>query len=239
MKYLRQHLSIQFGAALALVLIVGTTVIGVITWRILYQASEQSAINDMDAQNSIVEMSLTAMYRDAEKSLKISLGGLLKIAPSPYTLNVDEQIQVGDKSVPMLRGNGVALTGNNEPCDQIMSVAGAVCSIFVRSANEFIRVASTVKKPDGSRAVGTPLDPKGDAYASAIKGQETLSISQVQGKTFMALYQPIKDAQQQIIGVIAVGYDLSERLAEFKKQLSNEMAYSSFILSWKGKTAPI
>jgi len=220
MKFIRQHLSAQFSVALALVFLISTPIIGVITWRILFQATEQGVTHSLDAQNSIVEMSLNAMHRDAEKNLKISLGGLLQIAPAPYTLNTAEMVAVGDKSVPMLRGGGVALSGNNHPCDQVMSLAGAVCSIFVRSGDSFIRAASTVKKPDGSRAVGTPLDPKGSAYAAAMKGEDSLSVSQVQGKTFMALYRPVKDAQQQIVGVIAVGYDLSERMAEFKKQLS-------------------
>jgi methyl-accepting chemotaxis protein len=217
---IRKHLSAQFILILVVVFLVGTVLTGLFTWRMSSSASEEALLVNLDAQLGMLEASLNSLHEDAERSLKAALVGLAQLAPAPYVLQPGDQVNVGDRQAPMLRAGGTPLTGNHHACDQVSAIVGGVCSIFARQGDDFIRVSSTVKKPDGSRAVGTLLDRKSAAYIAAMKGEENMSVAPVQGKTFMALYRPIKDAQQHVIGVIAVGYDLTERLAAFRSQLS-------------------
>jgi methyl-accepting chemotaxis protein-2 (aspartate sensor receptor) len=217
----RRRLSAQFILILVLVFLAGTILTGLFTWRMSSSASEETMLANLNAQLGMLEGSLNTLHKDAERGLRSGLAGLAQLAPPPYTLHAGEQIAVGERNAPMLRAAGAPLSGQHQACDQVSAIIGGVCSIFARQGDDFVRVSSTVKKPDGSRAVGTLLDPKGAAYAAAVKGEDSLSISIVQGKNFMALYHPIKDAQQQVIGVIAVGYDLTERLAAFKTQLAS------------------
>lgn len=218
MKYLRQHLSLRFGIALAMVLIVGTSVLTAITWRILNQASEQTAIHEMEAQNKLVEISLNAIYSNAESRLKSSRDGLLQLAPAPYTLSPMEPVESANQNLPLLNSNGVTLTDNNQPCNQISSITGIDCAIFAVTGETFIRVASSLSKPDDKPLVAASLELKNNPALTS--NADALSISHVEGKTLMTLYSPMQDAQHHTIGMIALAYDLSEELAEFKKQLN-------------------
>ncbi|HEX8961752.1 MAG TPA: methyl-accepting chemotaxis protein [Rhodocyclaceae bacterium] len=217
----RKRLSAQFILILVVVFLAGTTLTGIFTWRTSSAASEEAMLTNLDAQLGMLEASLNSLHKDAERGLGAALKGLAQLAPAPYSLHPSDRIQVGDRTAPMLRAANGPLTGNHYACDQVSAIVGGVCSIFARDGDDFVRVSSTVKKPDGSRAVGIPLDHKNPAYAAAMKGEDNLSINNVQGKTFMALYHPVKDDQQQVAGVIAVGYDLTERLAAFKAQLAS------------------
>ena len=61
-------------------------------------------------------------------------------------------------------------------------------------------------KDDGSRAIGTVLDPKGKAFAAIANGESFYGEVQILGKPYIAGYEPIRDASNNIIGVYYVGY---------------------------------
>ena len=221
MVSLRKRLSAQFILTLIAVFFVGTIPTSIYIWQTTSSASEEAMLANLNAQLGMLEASLNTLRKDAEQSLKAALTGLAQMAPAPYTLDSSDKIVVGNRDAPTLRAADSILTGNHKACDQVSAMLGGVCSIFARDGDDFVRVSSTVKKPDGSRSVGTLLSRKSAAYEAALKGEDTLSIASVEGKTFMALYRPIKDGKLRVIGVIAVGYDFTERLAAFKAQLAS------------------
>ena len=45
--------------------------------------------------------------------------------------------------------------------DEIVKEVSSTATIFVKSGADYVRVATNVKRDDGSRAIGTILDPKG------------------------------------------------------------------------------
>ena len=59
---------------------------------------------------------------------------------------------------------------------------------------------------DGSRAIGTFLDPKGKAIAAIAKGEGYLGEADILGKPYVADYEPIRDANSNIIGIYYFGY---------------------------------
>jgi Cache 3/Cache 2 fusion domain len=82
---------------------------------------------------------------------------------------------------------------------------GAV-TLFVKSGDQYVRVLTTVKKEDGKRAVGTPLDANNPAIEKLNNGEAYYGDATVFGKTYDAGYEPIKDASGAIIGAYFVGY---------------------------------
>ena len=64
-----------------------------------------------------------------------------------------------------------------------------------------------MKKDDGSRAIGTVLDPKGPVIGVIRKGEAYYGDANILGKPYMTGYEPIRDAQNTVIGVYFVGYD--------------------------------
>jgi hypothetical protein len=99
-----------------------------------------------------------------------------------------------------------AMNNNFALVDEVQKEAGGTATIFVKSGDEFVRVTTNVKKDDGSRAIGTVLDPKGKAIAAIAKGEGYSGEADILGKPYVADYEPIRDANSNIIGIYYVGY---------------------------------
>ena len=69
---------------------------------------------------------------------------------------------------------------------------------------KFIRVSTNVIR-DGKRALGTELDPKGPVYPLVSKGESYYGKADILGKPYDTGYEPILDANKQVIGVYFVG----------------------------------
>jgi hypothetical protein len=55
--------------------------------------------------------------------------------------------------------------------DEVVKENGGTATLFVEAGDEYVRVATNVKKDDGSRAIGTTLDPSGPAIEKIKKGE--------------------------------------------------------------------
>ena len=60
----------------------------------------------------------------------------------------------------------------------------------MKSGDEYVRVATNVKKDDGSRAIGTILDPKGKAIVSIQKNEPFYGEVDILGKAVYRRLRP-------------------------------------------------
>jgi hypothetical protein len=119
---------------------------------------------------------------------------------------VNGEEAVAGKIVPTLHFGTTKMNNNFVLVDEVRKEAGGTATIFVKSGDEFVRVATNVKKDDGSRAIGTILDPKGKAIAAITKGESYFGEADILGKPYVTGYEPIRDASSKVIGVYYVGY---------------------------------
>ena len=98
------------------------------------------------------------------------------------------------------------MNNNFSLVDGVKKEAGAVATLFVKSGDDFVRVATNVQKDDGSRAIGTVLDPKGKAIAAIRDDKPYYGEADILGKPYVTAYEPIRDAGGKTIGVYFVGY---------------------------------
>lgn len=91
--------------------------------------------------------------------------------PGSFSLNAAKSTTMGDKQVPQLIAGTVTLNQNTEIVDRFTEVTKAVGTIFVRSGDDFIRISTSLKKEDGSRANGTVLDRNHPAYQGLLRGK--------------------------------------------------------------------
>ncbi len=90
--------------------------------------------------------------------------------------------------------------------DEVQKEMGGTATLFVKSGADFVRVATNVKKDDGSRAIGTVLDPKGKAIAAISKDESFYGDVDILGKPYTTGYEPIHNAKNETIGIYYVGY---------------------------------
>lgn len=114
--------------------------------------------------------------------------------------------RVADRTAPALYFGNTEIDNNFTLVDDIQVKTGATATFFVKSGSDFVRVATNVRKDDGSRAIGTVLDPKDKAAAAIMKNEAYYGEASILGKPYIAGYEPIHDAGGGVIGVYYVGY---------------------------------
>jgi Cache 3/Cache 2 fusion domain len=122
---------------------------------------------------------------------------------------------VGSKSVPGLYFGSTKMNNNFTIVDEVANEGGpgTVVTLFVKAGiqqafaavvDEYIRVATNVLLPDGTRAIGTAM---GSPAVESIKvGAAYRGEVDVHGALYITDYEPIKDASGQTIGAYFVGY---------------------------------
>ena len=122
---------------------------------------------------------------------------------------------VGSKSVPVLYFGSTKMNDNFTLVDEVAEEGGPgmMVTLFVTAGHqleqhaplkEYVRIATTVRLPDGRRAVGTVL---GSPALDSIKaGYPYFGEVEVLGTAYITRYEPIKDASGETIGAYFVGY---------------------------------
>ncbi len=119
---------------------------------------------------------------------------------------IDGTDSVAGMQVPAIYFGSAKMNNNFDLVDEVVKQAQGTATIFVKSGNDYVRVATNVKKDDGSRAIGTVLDPKGKAIESIRKGEAFYGEVDILGKPYITGYKPIRDSSQNVIGIYYVGY---------------------------------
>jgi hypothetical protein len=119
---------------------------------------------------------------------------------------IDGTDTVAGKSVPAIYFGSIKIDNNFDLVDDVVKQMGGTATIFVKSGSDYVRVSTNVKKDDGSRAIGTVLDPNGKAIVSINKNEAFFGDVDILGKPYITGYDPIHDASGAVIGIYYVGY---------------------------------
>ncbi|OYV39100.1 MAG: hypothetical protein B7Z83_02925, partial [Thiomonas sp. 20-64-5] len=115
-------------------------------------------------------------------------------------------VDLGGKMLPDLQFGKTSEVNQFGLVDGVTQLFGGTATLFVRSGDDFVRVSTNVKKPDGTRAIGTLLDPKGKVIADIRNGKAFYGAVQILGNPYITGYEPMRDASGKIIGIWYVGY---------------------------------
>jgi PAS domain S-box-containing protein len=107
-----------------------------------------------------------------------------------------------------------------ELVDETVALVGGTATIFTRDGDDFVRISTNVRTPEGGRAVATVLDPKGPAIAAIRRGEAYYGAVDILGRAYITGYEPIRDAAGDVIGIYYVGY-LVESLDAIGRQITD------------------
>lgn len=113
---------------------------------------------------------------------------------------------VGGKAVPAVFFGTTKMNNNFTLVDEIVKEVGGTATIFAKSGADYVRVATNVKKDDGSRAIGTILDPKGKVVEFINMNKAFYGEATILGKPYLTGYEPMHDALNNVIGIYYFGY---------------------------------
>ena len=104
----------------------------------------------------------------------------------------------------MLGANPVA--GRDDVVDEAAGATGGVATIF--SGDE--RVATSVRKPDGSRATGTHLADGAVRDAVLRDGKTFNGVATILDHPYFTIYEPVRDQAGRIVGILFTGIPTAE-----------------------------
>jgi methyl-accepting chemotaxis protein-2 (aspartate sensor receptor) len=130
------------------------------------------------------------------------------------------------KPVPQLSNQGRLLNGDLALVDSFTQSTGAVATVFARQGDDFLRITTSLKKGDGSRAMGTLLDRQHPAYRLMLEGKPYCGRAQLFGKNYGTCYEPILQGAS-VIGILFVGTDLSDVLTALRDSMQTQHPFGT------------
>lgn len=153
---------------------------------------------------SAILLPIASKAEDAK--VKTAMAVLLSKAENLGPARIEGTETVAGKQVPAIYFGTAKQNNNFTLVDDVVKEAGGTATIFVKSGDEYVRVATNVKKDDGTRAVGTVLDPKGKAITAINNNKAFYGDVDLLGKPYTTGYEPIRDSAKIVIGIYYVGY---------------------------------
>ncbi|WP_322030171.1 Cache 3/Cache 2 fusion domain-containing protein [Paraburkholderia sp. J76] len=193
------------------------------TWAITHSAATQvgdqvrARITEKD-QSVASSISLIDGALDAEVDRAMQL--FESFLPGAFTIDPTQTVDIGGKATPLFKSGDHVLNLDFTIPDQFLARSGEIATVFARSGDDFVRVTTSLKKQDGSRAIGTLLDRKGPAYGPVLANRTYTGLAQLFGKQYITQYKPILDASGHVIGALFVGVDVGAQIEALKGEIA-------------------
>ncbi|MEY4729390.1 MAG: hypothetical protein RL020_548 [Pseudomonadota bacterium] len=143
----------------------------------------------------------------ADPKVQASMAALKAATAKLGSAKVEGADAVSGKNAAALYFGTTKMNNNFDVVDAVVKENGGTATLFAKTGDEYVRVATNVPKPDGSgRATGTILDPKGKAIVAINKGEAFYGEVTILETPYITGYEPIKDAAGNVIGIYYVGY---------------------------------
>lgn len=200
----------------------------VVVFGVYAFALSAGSIRQLEEQARASFVSQTETLRDLIAQFDDALLGeasrfmlsLTAAVPGPYALDEDVPVDVDGQATPMLRSGETILNANFDLPEQFSAITGGTAAtVFARTGEDFILVATSLKQQDGTRAEVAMLDRSHPAYAALAKGEPHRGLAWLFGTPYASMYQPILDADGQVAGALYVGVDVSREMDTLKERI--------------------
>jgi methyl-accepting chemotaxis protein-2 (aspartate sensor receptor) len=132
-----------------------------------------------------------------------------------------------DEAKGRLSAGRTVLNDSLEVVDRFTAQTGGVATVFARQGSDFKRITTSLKKQDGSRAIGTLMDNKGLPYAAISQGRPYTGRATLFGKPYMTHYDVVRDSGNQVVGVLFIGFEIAATEAAVEQVVSRSRFFDS------------
>lgn len=201
--------------AISISVTIGTLTLITITAFAVQTASGRTLSVDMSATEVREELKTLALLADnlINQKVKSAMNLLKRDSATIGAPRQGEIVNINGIEVPNLLLGNIEQANNFSLVDQTTEIAGGTATIFSRSGDDFIRIATNVVN-DGRRAIGTKLARDGAAIKAIQNGQAFYGLVDILGRPYITGYEPIMDDYNQVMGIWYVGYQADIRALE-------------------------
>ncbi len=132
----------------------------------------------------------------------------MKVAALVYkTRHPDAEITSSSEGVERIRMKSMPVFDTHEMVDEVSRVSGGTATVFAwdSAKADFVRMTTSVKKDDGSRAIGTVLGTANPVFNVVKSGRVFTGEAKILGRDFYTQYVPIFTDSSSVAGVLYVG----------------------------------
>lgn len=178
----------------------------------------ERAERDLMVQTALTKELIGQLDISGRNAVIQLMGTFKALFPSRVEVDDRKAIQVGSEDTPAMRSGGVILNNNETQVDEFSRRTGgrSVATLFVRRGDDFIRAATSLKKGDGTRALGTKLDHTHPAYRMLLNGRSFTGKASLFGNDYMTQYDPLLDEKGKTIGSYFIGFQISDSMQSLK-----------------------
>jgi len=191
-------------------------------------AAAETAINECKL---LIEMEVNSQRKNLTIVDRMTKGVIALNEKKMVTVTAENQITHVRTAVtiPDMQANGVSLLQSTALVDELTLLLEGTVTVFQLIPGGLLRVSTTVKKSDGSRAVGTFIPEESPVYQSIIADKTFYGRAFVVTANYITGYQPLKK-DNQIIGAIYVGIPEKQVLSSIRTFiLSKKIGDTGFI----------
>ena len=183
----------------------------VTAYSVYQQAAKILVENTLAAQQSQVSAlaeSIAGRYESTFNVVQNQLNGWRDYRVAGLAQSgLRERIQ--GTEVDQLILDGTPISAMPELVDQFLASTGSHATIFVREGNDFLRVATSLKRQDGSRATGTFLGSNHIGYQTLLSGQPFTQKVTLFGERYLSYYYPLLK-EGRVYAILFAGMPLKE-----------------------------
>ena len=153
--------------------------------------------------------SIASVKSDMERQVLERQNASLRIAAMVWAgSSADVTVDFGPgQTVERLIVQKMPTFEDHQMIDQIGRMTGETATVFAwdTETKDFWRRTTNIVKPDGARAVGTPLGQNGAVYPVVTAGKTFLGEAVILGTPYYTIYQPIFSADRKVVGILYAG----------------------------------
>jgi signal transduction histidine kinase len=188
------------------VLVVATTlllvvVISISNSRSIEQSAQRASQENLANVGRVLAVTDAIMMERVKGSMKL----LMERGSGIGAPRQGNAVTVNDKTAPDLIFGSQTQANRFELVDGVTSTQGGTATLFSKEGGNFVRISTNVKRDD-KRAIGTVLDPHGQAIKAIRAGGAFYGQVDILGTPYLTGYEPMRDSQNSIVGIWYVGY---------------------------------
>ena len=157
-----------------------------------------------------------ALYADAYRRASAAQDMALRTAATLIEQRLTgAKVEWSGPSVTRVTLSSLPIQGDHRLIDEISRVTGGTATLFVYDAgqDDFLRFTTSVKKPDGSRAIGTVLGRAGPVFPVVMRGETFRGEATILDVPYFTIYLPFYGEGGKIAGIVYAGVKKAEFLA--------------------------
>ena len=136
-----------------------------------------------------------------------------------FKLDATQTISIGKYESPLLLLNSTPLNLDFSFPDEFTRLTGGTATVFVRYQDDFLRATTSLRKSDGSRAIGTLLGHNHPGYTKLMNGNRYIGRAHLFGRDYMTVYLPVQNLAGETIAILYIGFDFTEGLQTLYEHL--------------------